>query len=313
MSHLKKDFKFHKLFNNKYADQTKLAYMCRENKKYIPRSGEYIPTFVIATIDFIIKCNNNICRRGDVITAIANIKNDYEYNKAIYGYTWIKPISKYYDVEIEEKYDFETTRQIRAILDKIRYWEDKFETDYEGFKDFIYDTIKWFDTENFDWVFADGEDIIYDRSIRDKESKRLYCTLNNEKVIKRFKNEYFSYVFVDSKDKAKLYNQISFMLITISDINNYIITKEYGMAIELLEDFFSDNNKMKSCIDIYYVKVFDLLYEVYELLKQGKNQDAYTKLKKIVDKENSKYTDVILFEHTAIDLKDSTYSKIINL
>lgn len=32
MSHLKKDFKFHNYFDNKFSEQTYLAYLCRGKK-----------------------------------------------------------------------------------------------------------------------------------------------------------------------------------------------------------------------------------------------------------------------------------------
>lgn len=313
MSHLKKDFKRHKLFNNKYANQSMVAYLCRGNVKYIPRSDDFIPSFVIATLDFVIRCNNHICRRGEEKNAIINVRNEYDKKGVYFGVIWVSPIRKYYDVTIQEKNDYETTHIIKSILDKIKYWDDKFENDWDGFKDFIFDTIEFINKNNYTWVFADGEDIIYDRSIRDKEEKRLYCTLNNDKVIKRFKDEYFANVYVESKDKARLYNQISYMLITISDVNNYIVSKDYTQAIELLEDYFNDNNKMDSCKDIYYLLVFNQFHEVYVLLKQNKNADAYNLIKKIVSKENSKYTSLILFESVAIDLSDNTYAKIVNL
>ena len=76
-SHLKKDFKFHNYFDNKFSEQTYLAYLCRGNKRYVIRSGDYIPRFIIDTIDFIIRCNNAIARRGSVQNAIDNIKQMY--------------------------------------------------------------------------------------------------------------------------------------------------------------------------------------------------------------------------------------------
>lgn len=77
MSHLKKAFKFHNYFDNKFSEQTYLAYLCRDKKRYVIRSGDYIPRFIIDTIDFIIRCNNAIARRGSVQNAIDNIKQLY--------------------------------------------------------------------------------------------------------------------------------------------------------------------------------------------------------------------------------------------
>lgn len=311
MSHLKKDFKRHKLFNNKYVEQTYLSYLCRGNKRYIARSGDFIPTFIVATIEFIIRCNNHICRRGDEKTAIANIKKEYD-SKGSFTYYWIKSIRSYYKTDMPEKYDFKTTRQIKELLEKIEFWDDKFENNYDGFKDFIFDEMKTITDNHYDWVV--GENVIYDRSIRDNLQKRVYCTLNNEKVVAKFKKIYFDSIYVEPKDKAKLYKQIDYLLTTIADVNNYLLNKENIKAIELLEDYFDDNEKMETCKDIYYLKVFYQLHEVYNLISQGKNHDGFVMIQKIIENENNKYiTSFTLFESVAIDLQDSTYSKIINI
>lgn len=312
MSHLKKDFKRHKLFNNKYADQIYLAYLCRDNKRYIARSGDNIPPFIIATIAFIIRCNNHICRRGDENTAIANIKKDYERNDGLYGYLWLKPIRRFYDDEVAKENDNEIIKSVRETLKQIEYWDDKFENNYDGFKDFIFNEMKTIIDNHYDWVI--GDSIIYDRSIRDNLQKRVYCTLNNEKVVAKFKKLYFDSVYVEPKDKAKLYKQIDYLLTTIADVNNYLLTKENVKAIELLEDYFDDNEKMETCKDIYYLKVFYQLHKIYNLISQGKNHDGFVMIQQLIENENDKYiTSFTLFESVAIDLQDSTYSKIINI
>lgn len=312
MAHLKKDFKRHKLFNNKYADQTYLAYLCRGNKRYIARSGDNIPSFVIATIDFIIKCNNHICRRGDEKTAVANIKKEYENDRDIFGYAWISPIRKYYNRGVPEKNDFEATRLVKELLNQIQYWDDKFENNYDGFKDFIYNEMANIINNHYDWVV--GDNIIYDRSIRDNIQKRVYCSLGNENVVPKFKAIYFENVYVEPKDKAKLYKQIDYLLTTIADVNNYLLTKENVKAIELLQDYFDDNEKMETCKDIYYLKIYYQLHDVYNLLSQGKNHDGLVMVQKIIEKENNKYiTSFTLFESVAIDLENSTYAKIVNI
>lgn len=40
-----------------------------------------------------------------------------------------------------------------------------------------------------------------------------------------FKKNYFDNTHIESKHKETLYNQISYLLITIEDVNNYLITK----------------------------------------------------------------------------------------
>ena len=310
MSHLKKDFKYHNRFANKYVDQTYLAYLCRGNIRYIPRSGDFIPHFIVTTIDFIIRCNNNIARRGSTLNAIANIKNDY--NKPIDTHWYIKyTIKEYYDIK-PDVIKNDTLQYVYDTLQKIKDWELKFESDFEGFKDFIFDEMKTITDSHYDWVI--GENIIYDRSIRDNLQKRVYCTLNNEKVVAKFKKIYFDSIYVEPKDKAKLYKQIDYLLTTIADVNNYLLTKENVKAIELLQDYFDDNEKMETCKDIYYLKVFYQLHEVYNLISQGKNHDGFVMIQKIIENENNKYiTSFTLFESVAIDLQDSTYSKIINI
>lgn len=255
MSHLKKDFKYHNRFANKYVDQT---YLCRGNKRYIAISGDFIPHFIVTTIDFIIRCNNNIARRGSTLNAIANIKNDY--NKPIDTHWYIKyTIKKYYDIK-PDVITNDTLQYVYDTLQKIKDWEHKFESDFEGFKDFIFDEMENITDNHYDWVI--GENIIYDRSIRDNLQKRAYCTLNN-----------------------------------------YLLTKENVKAIELLQDYFDDNEKMETCKDIYYLKVFYKLHEVYNLISQGKNHDGFIIIQKIIENENNKYiTSFTLFESVAIDL-----------
>lgn len=312
MAHLKKDFKRHKLFNNKYADQTYLAYLCRGNKRYIARSGDNVPSFVIATIDFIIRCNNHICRRGDENTAIANIKKDYERKDDVFGYLWLKPIRRFYDEKVSKENDIEIIKSVRETLKQIEYWDDKFENNYDGFKDFIFNEMETIIDNHYDWVI--GDSIIYDRSIRDNIQKRVYCSLGNEKVVPKFKTMYFENVYVEPKDKARLYKQIDYLLTTIADVNNYLLTKENVKAIELLQDYFDDNEKMETCKDIYYLKTYYQLHDVYNLISQGKNHEGLVMVQKIIEKENNKYiSSFVLFESVAIDLENSTYAKIINI
>lgn len=53
---------------------------------------------------------------------------------------------------------------------------------------------------------------------------------------------------------------------------------------------------------------------MYDLISQGKNHVASEIIKGIIEKENEKYKDLFtIFESVAIDLKDSEYSKVIEL
>lgn len=313
MSHLKKDFKFHNYFDNKFSEQTYLAYLCRDKKRYVIRSGDYIPRFIIDTIDFIIRCNNAIARRGSVQNAIDNIKQMYIKSGRHY-YSFSRNVSLY-NIYTGVNKDVLTNEYINKVYQKLETlvnWQEKFESDFDGFKDYIYDEMQEIDNEHYCWVM--GENIIYDRSIVDNIKKRVHCSLNNDKVILKFKKIYFDNVFIESKYKATLYNQISYLLITIADINNYLITKENTKAIELLQDYFDDNKNMANCRDIYYLKEYYELHEVYNLLSQGKNHKGLTLIQEIIERENSKYiSSFTLFESVAIDLQESTYSKVINI
>ena len=313
MSHLKKDFKFHNYFDNKFSEQTYLAYLCRDKKRYVIRSGDYIPRFIIDTIDFIIRCNNAIARRGSVQNAIDNIKQLYLKSGRHY-YSFSRNVSLY-NMYTGVNKDVLTNEYINKVYQKLETlvsWQDRFESNFDGFKDYIYDEMQEIDNEHYCWVM--GENIIYDRSIVDNIKKRVHCSLNNDKVIIKFKKIYFDNVFIESKYKATLYNQISYLLITIADVNNYLITKENAKAIELLQDYFDDNKNIANCRYIYYLKEYYELHEVYNLLSQGKNHKGLTLIQEIIERENSKYiSSFTLFESVAIDLQESTYSKVINI
>ena len=294
MSHLKKDFKFHNYFDNKFCEQTYLAYLCRDKKRYVIRSGA-------------------IARRGSVQNAIDNIKQLY-IKSGRYYYSFNRNVSLY-NVYTGVNKDVLTNEYINKVYQKLEIlvsWQDKFESDFEGFKDYIYDEMQEIDNEHYCWVM--GENIIYDRSIVDNIKKRVHCSLNNDKVILKFKKIYFDNVFIESKYKATLYNQISYLLISIADVNNYLITKENAKAIELLQDYFDDNKNMANCRDIYYLKEYYKLHQVYNLLSQGKNHKGLTLIQEIIERENNKYiSSFTLFESVAIDIQESTYSKIINI
>ena len=63
MAHLKKDFPFHKVFDNKYAEQSYIAYLSKGKKKYVMNTYDFVRRDVVIVIDFIIRCNNAIGSR----------------------------------------------------------------------------------------------------------------------------------------------------------------------------------------------------------------------------------------------------------
>jgi hypothetical protein len=92
------------------------------------------------------------------------------------------------------------------------------------------------------------------------------------------------------------------------------LTKENVKVIELLQDYFEENEKMETCKDIYYLKIYYQLHDVYNLISQGKNHEGLVMVQKIIEKENNKYiSSFTLFESVAIDLENSTYAKIVNI
>lgn len=111
------------------------------------------------------------------------------------------------------------------LIKLIYYWYEKFEDDFDGVMDFIYDEITCFDEQYFDWI-RDG-DIIYDRSIKDNEKKRVYCVINGDKTNEKFKKIYFDKVAIELKYKGKLYKQIAYMLVNVADINNLFVSKNF--------------------------------------------------------------------------------------
>lgn len=332
MAHLKKDFKHHKIFLNKYVDQTYLAYLYRDKIKYIPRSDDFIPHHLKVVFNFFIVCNNAICKRGSVENSIKTIHKYFGSITSTKFYQWVRHNidgnSKYIDgkwigpkdvflIEIADYMDsLKNKNEIHAkeiqIIRDIYYWKDNFEDEFERFKDYVFDFIVDFDKNHYDWVV--GDNIIYDRSIRDNIQKRVYCTLGNENVVPKFKTIYFENAYVEPKDKARLYKQIDYLLTTIADVNNYLLTKENVKAIELLQDYFEENEKMETCKDIYYLKIYYQLHDVYNLISQGKNHEGLVMVQEIIEKENNKYiSSFTLFESVAIDLGNSTYAKIVNI
>lgn len=63
MAHLKSEFKYHLIFDNKYAQQTYIAYLVR-GEKYVMNLN-WIHLKVAKPIDFVIRCDNIIGRRQE--------------------------------------------------------------------------------------------------------------------------------------------------------------------------------------------------------------------------------------------------------
>ena len=59
MAHLKKDFPFHKVFDNKYAEQSYIAYLSKNKRKYVMNSQDFVERYIVITIDFIFRVNKN--------------------------------------------------------------------------------------------------------------------------------------------------------------------------------------------------------------------------------------------------------------
>lgn len=78
VSYLKKDFKYHKLFDNKYAEQSYIACLSKNKRKYVMNSSDFVDRYIVITIDFIFRLNNAICRRGLEKNNILDIKELYD-------------------------------------------------------------------------------------------------------------------------------------------------------------------------------------------------------------------------------------------
>ena len=72
MSHLKKDFKYHKLFDNKYSEQSYIAYLSKGKRKYVMNSSDFVDRYIVITIDFIL---NNFGNENKTIEEKASIKD----------------------------------------------------------------------------------------------------------------------------------------------------------------------------------------------------------------------------------------------
>lgn len=139
MSHLKKDFKYHKLFDNKYAEQSYIAYLSKGKRKYVMNSSDFVDRYIVITIDFIFRVNNAICRRGLEKNNILDIKELYKkpIREWTYYYYGTKIISDIYSRTDRNVVDNACKQEIYDMLKTIVEWEDKFESNYKEFKEVI--------------------------------------------------------------------------------------------------------------------------------------------------------------------------------
>lgn len=302
MSHLKKDFKYHKLFDNKYAEQSYIAYLSKGKRKYVMNTSDFVERYIVITIDFIFRVNNAICRRGLEKNNILDIKELYT-KKIVGDYHYWSP-----DVNIMQVFkdvavsivDNAYKQEVYDMLKTIVEWEDKFESNYKEFKEVIYNFVKVIDDKHYDWCV--GENIIYSRSARDNVAKSFYCITLGEDGYKRFRKAYLDKVYVETKDRKVLLEQVSDMLVLVADVYNDLINKHFESANQMLNDYIQANETMLGCKDIYYAKVYVELSQVLKLLGNNKHTEAIKQISAIIQNENNKYKkDVVLFEKIAID------------
>ena len=292
VSYLKKDFKYHKLFDNKYAEQSYIACLSKNKRKYVMNSSDFVDRYIVITIDFIFRLNNAICRRGLEKNNILDIKELYKkpIREWTYFYYGTKIIGQIYRRIDESIVDNEYKREIYDMLKTIIEWEDKFESHYKEFKEVIFNLVKTIDDKHYDWCV--GENIIYSRSARDNVAKSFYCVVLGDKV------------YVEAKDKKMLLEQVNDMLVVIADVYNELINKHFDSANQLLKEYIEEHKAMISCKDIYYAKVYVELSQVIKLLDNNKHTEAIKQIGAIIQNENNKYKkDVVLFEKIAIDEK----------
>ena len=269
MPHLKKDFHRRNSFDNKYYNHSYINYLLNDKVKFQMNKYElYLDRFIVSTIDFVIQLNNAIARCGKREHNIEDIKKLYDkpIKNNIYLYYGTKTISEIFKgVKYGELTD-DIEKEIYFILEQIIYWKDNFDKDYEKFKDFVFDTITMFDTKKY--LLEVGDGIYYNRSIRDNMNKKFYCVALGNKGYEKFKQIYYSMVYLNAKDKAKTFEMVCDILITIADIYNELISKDYDNAYEILENYIKDNVMMKECKDIYYSKIYIDLEKLFATFKQ---------------------------------------------
>lgn len=313
MSHLKSEFKYHKVFDNKYAEQSYLGYLTRGNERYIMNTGNWMNQNVVKPIDFIIRCNNMICRRKPVEENIKDIKELYTtpIRSVAYKDYYSKYLIKKYIWKLtEEEKEIECIVKIHEMMEQIIFWEDKIEENFEGFKDFIYDSMKYIEDNKLTYTI--GTNIMYERSISDKINKKYYCYVTGDKGYKKFYSYYSS--LVETDNIRALVDDISNLLITISDVYNLYVAKEDVMAKEFLCEYIEDNEDMKKVDDIYYRKIFVELEKFSAKCDSLTITDCLRFLKEIIVSENNKYSkQFLMYENVMIDensLEESDYIEI---
>lgn len=303
MPHLKKDFHFHKSFDNKYYDHSYINYLINNKVKFkMNNSNLCLDRFIVHTIDFTIQLNNAIARRGKKEQNIEDIKKLYDtpIKNEIYLYYGTKTIDEIFKGVKYDKLTNDIEKEIYSILEQIIYWKDNFNKDYERFKDFIFDTITMFDKKRY--LLEVGNGIYYNRSVRDNVSKKFYCIALGDKGYDKFKQTYYSMIYLNAKDKAKTFEMVCDMLIIIADIYNELVEKEYDNAYEILENYINDNSTMKECKDIYYAKLYTILEKILITFKQKTYTNIIDEIKEIISNENYKYKKYItIYENVAID------------
>lgn len=211
----------------------------------------------------------------------------------------------------EEESENEYVVRIHQIMQDIIYWKDKFADDWNGFKDFIFDSIKYIDDNHFTYIVS--ENIAYPRALRDNTEKKYYCLLTGAKGYDRFKLIYKNMVGV-KVDVDTLVDQISDLLITISDVYNYIVAKDLETSKEILGAYLNVNKNMSECFDIYYRRIYENLSIFYKDLDNMTPTEQLNFLKSIMIDENKKYCKYfVLYEKIAIDessLEDIDYIEL---
>lgn len=130
--------------------------------------------------------------------------------------------------------------------------------------------------------------------------KKYYCLLIGANGYDKFLKYYKSIVSKNVNVK-KLVDQISSLLITISDVYNSIISKD-GQYTELLNDYLEENKDMNTCIDIYYQRIYQDLSDFITKKDKMTMTEQTQFLKNIIVSENKKYTRYfILYENVSID------------
>lgn len=303
MPHLKKDFHTRKVFDNKFYNHSYINYLLNNKVKFEMNNGDLVlDRFIVDTIDFIIRLNNAICRRGTKEQNIADIKALYNrpIKNDIYTYYGTKTISEIFNNTKYDELTHDIEKEIYSILEQIIYWKDNFYKDYDKFKDFVFDTITMFDTKKY--LLEVGNGICYNRSVRDNANKSFYCIAIGNKGYEKFKQAYYSMIYLNAKDKAKTFEMVCDILIVVADTYNELINKEYSNAYEVLNNYIKDNTMMKECKDIYYAKLYIDLEKILTTFNQKTYTNILTELKSIMLNENYKYKKyVVIYEKIAID------------